>query len=208
MIAPVRELAAQVLALLLTMAPPEEIQRPCCQVLVKLASSVRKRGARELGDDGVGDGSWEVRHGAMLGFKYVAELWSSCDGDDDDDVAGDRDGDTSIGMRCAARMDSCWRIIPEIAIRGLEDESDDVRGAAAQVLSRLLTNWTSRLRVDRGMYSCKRSVTDITTAKAIDGEKDSTLKDAFDQVSGDTSVENTIIEKSISNVISNCSRPL
>jgi hypothetical protein len=59
MSAPVREVAARVMALLLSIAPCDRIQQPTYQVLVQLVNY---------------EDEWEVRHGAMLVFKYVAEL--------------------------------------------------------------------------------------------------------------------------------------
>ncbi len=103
--APVRETAARVLSMLLSMAPRETIQKPCYQILVQLASYNQE---------------WEVRHGSMLAFKYVANLMSQEYQLDDNDQ---RYLDHSI-----------WNEVANNAISGLNDQYDDVKGAAAQVL--------------------------------------------------------------------------
>ena len=95
-VAPVRETAAQVVSLLVSMSPPQmEIQKQSCQVLEKLVEYEQE---------------WEVRHGAMLAFKYIVV----------------------IGVT------PCWDLIPNAAMHGLRDTNDDVRGASAQILTCLL----------------------------------------------------------------------
>jgi hypothetical protein len=59
MSAPVREVAARVMAFLLSISPCNTIQQHTYQVLVQLVNYEKE---------------WEVRHGAMLAFKHVAEL--------------------------------------------------------------------------------------------------------------------------------------
>jgi hypothetical protein len=105
-VAPVRETAAQVISLLLSMSPVESIQRQSCQVLERLVGYERE---------------WEVRHGAMLVFKYVV----------------------AIGIT------PCWDIIPGVAIDGLGDSNDDVRGASAQVLTCLLVKLRTEMSNER-----------------------------------------------------------
>jgi hypothetical protein len=62
--APVREVAARVLSMLIDVSPRAEIQKPTYQILVRLASYEQE---------------WEVRQGAMLAFKYVTGLMSKRD---------------------------------------------------------------------------------------------------------------------------------
>lgn len=102
--APVRETAARVLSMLLSMAPRETIQKSCYQVLVELASYNQE---------------WEVRHGSMLAFKYVANLMRQEYQLDHNDQHLDH---------------SIWTEVANNAISGLNDQYDDVKGAAAQVL--------------------------------------------------------------------------
>ena len=59
-VAPVREIAGQLLSVLWSMAP-ESVQQQCLKVLVRLSS-------RDL---------WEVRHGTLLALKYIIVLSSS-----------------------------------------------------------------------------------------------------------------------------------
>lgn len=106
-IAPVRETAAQLLSLLLSIAPAS-VQRSCFLVL-------RRQVKHE--DD------WEVRHGAMLAFKYIVTLRSG--------VTALTDLESGPGtLGC-----SCWDGVASLAEIGLSDQGDDVRGASAQVLA-------------------------------------------------------------------------
>jgi len=59
-VAPVREMAGQLLSVLLAMAP-ESVQWQCLQVLYRMSS-------RE---------EWEVRHGSLLAIKYIVAILSS-----------------------------------------------------------------------------------------------------------------------------------
>jgi len=104
-VAPVRETAAQLLSLILSMAP-ESVQENCHTVLHRLVRH---------------DGAWEVRHGSMLAFKYVVALRIGYLVEKED--------------RSPSATCDCWHNIPSLAIFGLSDESDDVRGTSAQVLS-------------------------------------------------------------------------
>lgn len=59
-VAPVREMAGQLLSVLWAMAP-ESVQKDCLKVLVRLSTR----------------DEWEVRHGALLALKYIAVMLSS-----------------------------------------------------------------------------------------------------------------------------------
>lgn len=59
-VAPVREMAGQLLSVLWTMAPESE-QKDCLHVLIRMSSLEQ----------------WEVRHGALLALKYVVVISSS-----------------------------------------------------------------------------------------------------------------------------------
>jgi hypothetical protein len=108
MSAPVREVAGQVLSLLLDMAPSNDIQDPCYQVLSKLTSYARE---------------WEVRHGSMLAFKYIANRLRN---------------EYRSGSDKRLCNQNIWDEVINHAIKGLKDSSDDVRGASAQVLYNLV----------------------------------------------------------------------
>ena len=120
-VAPVRETAAQVISLLIEMAPVE-VQDPCFQVLQKLA-------LYEL--------HWEVRHGAMLSFKYVSALRNS----------------SSRGLQSSSDIeglgDRVWNIVPHLVVKGLQDDNDDVRGACAQTVSCLVIYDSVADNIDR-----------------------------------------------------------
>ena len=106
-VAPVRETAAQLLSLLLSIAPVS-MQKSCFLVLGRLVKH---------------EYDWEVRHGAMLAFKYIVTLRSG--------VTALTDLESGPGtLDC-----SCWDGVASLAVDGLSDEGDDVRGASAQVLA-------------------------------------------------------------------------
>ena len=106
-VAPVRETAAQLLALLLSIAP-SSVQASCCLVLTRLVKH---------------EGDWEVRHGAMLAFKYIVTLRTRMSTSPSSVSASDL-------LVCP-----CWNDVCSLAVIGLSDRSDDVRGASAQVLT-------------------------------------------------------------------------
>jgi hypothetical protein len=101
-VAPVRELAGQLISLLFQLAPTAE-QSNILQVLQKLA---------EYKD------CWEPRHGALTCLKYILVVLQSSE-------TGE-----------AREIDN--RVLPETfwatAVQSLGDESDDVKGSAAQLL--------------------------------------------------------------------------
>ena len=111
MSAPVREVAARVMALLLSMSPCITVQQPTYQILVQLVNYEEE---------------WEVRHGAMLGFKYIAELVRRQGQESDQGLGGESNNHQY--------MDKIWDDIVTHALKGLKDISDDVKGASAQVL--------------------------------------------------------------------------
>jgi len=105
MMAPVRDVAARVLALLFSMSSNlENVHGPGHQVLLRLSSYMKE---------------WEVRHGAMLAFKYITAFICGQD----------------IHRDQLQILNNIWNDIPTYAIKGLKDNSDDVRGASAQALS-------------------------------------------------------------------------
>ena len=110
-LAPVREVAADVLSMLLMWAPMNEVQYPCFKVLSKLSTYK----------------DWEVRHGAMLAFRFI--------------VVRHHEGIHGI-------YNSCWQEIPRLAILGLTDHSDDLKGASAQVLSTIVSLSLQRRQED------------------------------------------------------------
>lgn len=114
MAAPVREVAARVLSFLLEMAPSTHVQKPSHRILVRLAQCNLE---------------WEVRHGAMLGFKFIAQV-----------IATDSHSKT---LSCHHHLDKIWNSISSDATKGLQDQSDDVKGASAQVLSCMINKLTN-----------------------------------------------------------------
>ncbi len=119
-VGPVRETAAQVVSLLFDMAPPE-IQHSVLRVLQLLSQHKT---------------AWEVRHGAILVFKYILEFhgntlthhWDDCVKTQQDSAPQpDYRGNTSSRI-----------IISSVIASGLEDRNDDVRSASAQTISSLL----------------------------------------------------------------------
>ena len=93
MVAPVREVSAQVISLLLGMAVVEQrgVVESCFQVLQMLFEC---------------DATWEVRHGAMLAFKYISAqvLENECEGDKMCIEGNLGAGNYSMGMKCMANQ--------------------------------------------------------------------------------------------------------
>ena len=103
--APVRDAAAQVISLLIEMAPLEEVQYPCFRILQNLFQR---------------DVPWEVRHGAMLSIKNILE--------------------DKGGVRIFSRVDEkILKLLLDLIVHGMKDNSDDVKGACAQATSSLLS---------------------------------------------------------------------
>ncbi len=111
MTAPVREVAARVLSFLLEMAPKNQVQKPTYRVLVKLSEC---------------QSEWEVRHGAMLGFKSVAQAMIG------------RQNHNKIAPY--QHLDTVWNNISSHAFVGLKDPLDDVKAVSAQVLNCFVHN--------------------------------------------------------------------
>ena len=105
-VAPVREAAAQVVALLLDMTSSKLLQESCVKILQHLNSF---------------PGQWEVRHGAMLSLKCILEL-SEC-------------SPLHKRATNNALKDLICTIAPSMVERSLADDSDDVKGSCAQAIS-------------------------------------------------------------------------
>eukprot|EP00804_Cyclotella_cryptica_P029069 CCRYP_005261-RB/>CCRYP_005261-RB protein AED:0.02 eAED:0.02 QI:222/1/1/1/1/1/5/24/1992 len=129
-VAPVRETAAQIIAILLEAAPPDV--RNCTSDLLTQLYHQRCDNGR------VG---WEVRHGVLLVWKYVcviARLRSPFDGFEKTSSLIDKHIDPAFRplskkATFPAFHATCDNIMKQ-SICGLSDESDDVRAVAAQVL--------------------------------------------------------------------------
>ncbi|KAL7488484.1 hypothetical protein ACHAW6_014063 [Cyclotella cf. meneghiniana] len=129
-VAPVREMAAQIIAVLLEAAPPD-VWDSTSDLLTQLYH--RKCHRERVG--------WEARHGVLLVWKYVcvlARLRSPLVGFEKSSSLIDKQIDP--GFRPLSKKSNlplshamCENIIKQ-SICGLSDESDDVRAVAAQVL--------------------------------------------------------------------------
>lgn len=108
-VAPVRESAAQLLSVLLTLAP-ESVQIRTYRILCHLARH---------------PDFWEIRHGAMLAIKYVAAIRNQ----------GSIQGKSGINLNRISVSCGCWEGITKLSASGLSDQSDDVRGTSAETLS-------------------------------------------------------------------------
>lgn len=104
-VAPVREVAGQVLSILWSMAPAP-IQKSCLHVLICFSTRVE----------------WEVRHGALLAFKYIVVLLSSS-------ILKTMPVESTI-----VPMNE----ISQVARTCLADNVEDVQSIAAQILLRIL----------------------------------------------------------------------
>ncbi len=123
-VAPVRDAAAQVLSLLLEMAPVENVQIPCFRVLQYLCN-------RNL--------PWEVRHGSMLSFKYIADLGQGY----------------SSSSAAILFNDRVWRTVDISILGGIQDDNDDVKGACAQTVSSLVCcNKSSQKEKELSVTQC------------------------------------------------------
>ena len=113
-VAPVREMAGQVFAILFW-AAPESIQRSSYDSIVHLSIVHRD-------DEDDASSSWEIRHAALLALKYVMALRGGVLNKKNDVPATD------------------WTIhelsdhVLELATRSLNDTNHDTRGMAAQLL--------------------------------------------------------------------------
>lgn len=104
-VAPVREMAGQLLSVLWAMAP-EATQKECLQVLIRLSSR----------------DEWEVRHGALLAFKYIAVVLYN----------------NVLDTMSSPLLAKVGRDISAVARQRLSDKMEDVQGVAAQVLVGIL----------------------------------------------------------------------
>jgi hypothetical protein len=120
-VAPVREVAGQCISLLtIQMKPPESIQNATLAVLHRLLQHTK---------------DWEVRHGAMLAFKYMSVVFTTRDTVSDD------------CQRCLEPHEkSMLESMGRAAIQHLEDPSDDVKSASAQTLLWIIRNTNGQQR--------------------------------------------------------------
>ena len=144
-VAPVREIAAQLLGLVVSHSP-KHVQKDTFWLLKRMSSRimsskgtgiarnfVRQQDTVTTSDCNAVD-SWEVRHGALLGIKYLtAALVASSK----NAAAADINTHTTTTSAAAENIIS-WNDIVFVAINGLSDESDDVKGVASQIILCLL----------------------------------------------------------------------
>lgn len=129
-VAPVREMAAQIIAILLE-AAPSEVWECTFDLLSQLFH-------RRFGNERDG---WEVRHGVLLVLKYVcvlAQLRS---------ITPSEIPPTDLTVRPLSRRFATSHLnchkntfdnIIKLSVQGLSDDSDDVRAVSAQVLLQML----------------------------------------------------------------------
>lgn len=114
-VAPVRELAGQLISLLFQLAPTDEKSK-ILEALQKLAQY---------------EGCWEPRQGALTCLKYILVVLNSSD----------------IGKARDSWNRDLQENICRIAIQSLDDDSDDVKGSASQLLLEYIRG-TQQVRLD------------------------------------------------------------
>ena len=115
-VAPIRETAAQIIAVLLETAP-SDVRRKTFDVLVKLYSRDQTR---------PGCAGWEIRQGVLLTWRYVLAL-------------KERDLHTRRKLLCIPHQQEdleAEQSVLKLSIRSLIDSSDDNKAIAAQILAR------------------------------------------------------------------------
>ncbi|EJK44058.1 hypothetical protein THAOC_37435 [Thalassiosira oceanica] len=149
-VAPIRETAAQIIAVLLETAP-SDIRRKSFDVLVHLYS----RGQTRPGCAG-----WEIRQGVLLTWRYIMAL-------------KERDNHTRRKLRCIPQQEEnleAEKTILNLSIRSLIDPNDDNKAISAQILARAfkcnyplsdedkkdcyLNVWVSMETLREGVSSC------------------------------------------------------
>jgi|AntRauTorckE5430_2_1112549.scaffolds.fasta_scaffold01206_2 TATA-binding protein-associated factor len=132
-VAPVREAAAQVIALLLDMASTRPLQESCIQTLQYLNCHPKH---------------WEVRHGALLSLKGTLEL-SVCS------PTHNRALNTGLKELICA-------VAPIMVQQTLEDKSDDVKGACVQVVSFIIhshsDDFMSKISMTDFVVTCSKGI--------------------------------------------------
>ena len=161
-VAPVREMAAQIVAILLEAACPET--SVCAHDL--LVQLYTRQCRNVAGRDG-----WEVRHGVLLAWKYVCAIAlfrSNMDGQSQTPSLNNMDVDAR-GLRPLSAGEKmtldeykastyCHSTLNNIilqSIRGLSDVSDDNRAVAAQVIRLSLLLDSSLHTIDIAKESSK-----------------------------------------------------
>ena len=119
-VSPVQEVVGQLFSVLFDMAP-YDIQTRCVQVLQALVSLSSTHNS--INKESSSSSSWEVRKAALVAIKYMAVLQ---DGNEDENDASQHQ--FKFQKDCFVIATKCLN----------DDVSDDVRGAAAQALLRLL----------------------------------------------------------------------
>jgi len=119
-VAPVRETAGQLLAMVWRFAPAS-VQASTLQLLSQLAT-VKITSDTPVGDAEDRTSDWEIRHGALLALKYIVVIHMT-----------DNTGSTNNSHTLQSTK------ISEVATKCLADTSDDVQSVSAQILSTLLT---------------------------------------------------------------------
>jgi len=132
-VAPVREVAGQVFAILFW-AAPESIQRSAFQSLIQLSKMARNTDEtvhhqNEDGDNNINTGNWEWHHAVLLALKYIFAL----------------KGTMTCPPPSKSNVKTPWtnemsNQTLELAIQSLNDGIYDTRGMAAQLLLVWLNN--------------------------------------------------------------------
>jgi hypothetical protein len=143
-VAPVREMAAQIIAMLLEAASPDTCL--CAHnLLSQLYTGKYLRADQQLGNCG-----WEIRHGVLLAWKYICAMklyHSHGSGLSTTSLTGG-DVDSLMLRPLVPYHHSTLNNIINQSIRGLSDASDDNRAVAAQVIQQILLLETNLHSVD------------------------------------------------------------
>jgi hypothetical protein len=125
-VAPIREMAAQIIALLLEAACPDTLL--CAQKLLSQLYTGKFPTVEKLGNSG-----WEKRHGVLLTWKYICtmKLFHSRE-------SGNLNIPTIMLRSVVPQHDFTLNNLIVQSIRGLSDPSDDNRAVAAQVVQQAL----------------------------------------------------------------------
>jgi hypothetical protein len=139
-VAPVREVAAQIVAILLE-ASPSETSACTHELLMQLYTRRCRNLVGRRGND-----EWEIRHGVLMAWKYVCAIalfHSNTRTLPSTSMAVDAQGLRPLSPRTNLTLDEykastlCYSILNNIILQstlGLSDVSDDNRAVAAQVI--------------------------------------------------------------------------
>lgn len=170
-VAPVREIAAQIIALLLEAAPTDVWE---CTFDLLLQLYTQKCDTRN---------GWEVRHGVILVLKYVCALARLRSPPKESDIQPPSNSSNIDPLfRPFSRQSTISSLVNhqiifdkviKLSVDGLLDQSDDVRAVAAQVLLQVLKNEHKLYNVDIE----KRCITSVWDAVCKTSDVSSSASD-------------------------------